>query len=57
MNRGIDVFNLVTRNNGYGQTWTHLNAQTQEQLLPPPIPTLMPVARLNPGKRGALTGR
>jgi hypothetical protein len=57
MNRGVDVFDLVTRNNGYGQTWTHLNAQTQEELLPPPIPTLMPVARLNPSMRGALTGR
>jgi hypothetical protein len=32
MNRGVDVFNMMTPYRPYGQQWTHLNAQTQEDL-------------------------
>jgi len=48
MNRGVDVFDLLTPITRYGATWTHLNAQTQEELLAPPISTLKPLARLAP---------
>ena len=48
MNRGVDVFDLLTPITLYGATWTHLNAQTQEELLAPPISTLTPLARLAP---------
>jgi hypothetical protein len=48
MNRGVDVFDIVTPITRYGATWTHLNAQTQEELLSPPISTLTPLARLAP---------
>jgi len=48
MNRGVDVFDIVTPLTRYGATWTHLNAQTQEELLSPPISTLTPLARLAP---------
>jgi hypothetical protein len=48
MNRGVDVFDLLTPITRYGATWTHLNAQTQEELLAPPISTLTPLARLAP---------
>jgi hypothetical protein len=41
--RGVDVFNLAIPGNGYGAQWGHLNAQTQEDLYPPPF---SPVARL-----------
>lgn len=51
--RGVDVFNIVTPLNGYGATLTHLNAQTQDAVMAPPISTLTPLARL---ARGALTG-
>lgn len=50
MTRGLDVFNIVTPNNGYGQTWTHLNAQTQEDFLPPSISSTTPLARLASGR-------
>ena len=48
MNRGVDVFDIVTPLTRYGATWTHLNAQTQEDLLAPPVTTLTPLARLAP---------
>jgi hypothetical protein len=35
MVRGVDVFNALTPRSPYGLAWTHLNAQTQENLLPP----------------------
>jgi hypothetical protein len=53
--RGQDVFNIILPSTQYGATFTHLNAQTQEDLLPSfsPTPSL---ARLI-GHRRALTGR
>ena len=50
--RGLDVFDLVLPSAQYGQTWTHLNAQTQEDLYPPPLSTMTPLARLTLGARG-----
>ena len=47
--RGVDVFDIVTRFPGYGVHWTHLNAQTQDDL----VPTLSPIARLTTGLRAA----
>ncbi len=47
--RGLDVFNIVTPGMPYGETWTHLNAQTQEQFYPPPFRTLTPLGRLASG--------
>jgi hypothetical protein len=46
--RGIDVFNWITPRYPYGNTWGHLNAQTQEGdfFPPPPLETMRPVARL-----------
>ena len=46
--RGLDVFNYVTPRSPYGNTWGHLNAQTQESdfFPPPPIETMRPVSRL-----------
>ncbi len=49
MSRGVDVFNMATPISPYGASWTHLNAQTQEDLVSPPISTLMPLARLTHG--------
>jgi hypothetical protein len=49
MRRGQDVFNIATRINPYGAAWTHLNAQTQEDLLPPLIKSLLPAATLTRG--------
>ena len=43
--RGVDVFDFVTPRRPYGLTWGHLNAQTQEDLLPS-IASSRPVARL-----------
>ena len=45
--RGQDVYDLLLPSSQYGATFTHLNAQTQEELLP----------RLSVAHRGALTGR
>jgi hypothetical protein len=50
--RGVDVFNIVLPSTPYGATWTHLNAQTQEDMLLP-IAATTPLAQL---ARGALTG-
>lgn len=44
MVRGVDVFQMLTPHSGYGGTWGHLNAQTQEDLLPRLFPTLPPLA-------------
>jgi WD40 repeat protein len=44
--RGVDVLDLAIPGNGYGAQWGHLNAQTQEDLYPPPF---SPVARLAMG--------
>lgn len=46
--RGLDVFNMITPYSSYGLQVGHLNAQTQEGefLPPPPIATVLPVARL-----------
>jgi hypothetical protein len=46
--RGLDVFNYLTPRYPYGNTWDHLNAQTQEAdfFPPPPLDTMRPVARL-----------
>jgi hypothetical protein len=52
MTRGLDVFNLVVPTTPYGATWTHLNAQTQEDSYLP-ITATTPLAQL---ARGALTG-
>ncbi len=53
--RGQDVYDYVLPANVYGATFTHLNAQTQEELLPSlsATPVLSRVFR----HRGALTGR
>jgi hypothetical protein len=40
MNRGVDVFNMLTPYRPYGQQWGHLNAQTQEDLYLPSITAL-----------------
>jgi hypothetical protein len=40
MNRGVDVFQMMTPYTPYGQQWTHLNAQTQEDLYVPNITAL-----------------
>jgi hypothetical protein len=48
MNRGVDVFNMLTPYRPYGQQWTHLNAQTQEDLY---IPSLTALGQLTPAKR------
>ena len=51
--RGLDVFNIVLPGRPYGYQWTHLNAQVQEDVYPPPRMALSPLARL---AHGALTG-
>ena len=51
--RGLDVFNIILPGQPYGYQWTHLNAQTQEDVYPPPLGAMTPLARL---ARGALTG-
>ena len=53
--RGQDVFNIILPSTQYGATFTHLNAQTQEDLVPSLSPTPS-LARLV-GHRRALTGR
>jgi hypothetical protein len=45
MNRGVDVFNMMTPYTPYGQQWTHLNAQTQENLY---IPSVTALGQLSP---------
>lgn len=47
MVRGVDVFSMVTPWSPYGQQWTHLNAQTQEDLY---IPSLTALGRLSPAR-------
>jgi hypothetical protein len=47
MVRGVDVFNMMTPYTPYGQQWTHLNAQTQEDLY---IPSLTALGRLSPAR-------
>ncbi len=47
--RGLDVFDMIIPGTPYGETWTHLNAQTQEQFYPPPLRTMTPLARLASG--------
>ncbi len=48
--RGLDVFNLaLTSSAQYGDSWTHLNAQTQEDLMTRPITQMTPLARLTSG--------
>ena len=54
--RGQDVFNFVLPSSTYGATFTHLNAQTQEDLLPSRSTTPV-LSRLRHRHRGALTGR
>jgi hypothetical protein len=49
MNRGVDVFNIVTPSSRYAAQWGHLNAQTQEDLLTPPIRNTTALARLTLG--------
>jgi hypothetical protein len=44
--RGLDVFDLALPKTPYGYPWTHLNAQTQEMMYPPPIGSLTSLARL-----------
>jgi hypothetical protein len=53
--RGQDVFNIVLPSTQYGATFTHLNAQTQEDLLPS-ISATPSLSQLI-GHRRALTGR
>ena len=38
--RGVDAFNLVTATSGFGATWDHLDAQTQENFLGLQVPGL-----------------
>ena len=54
--RGQDVYDFILPSNVYGATFGHLNAQTQEDLLPPiaPLPAL---TSLITARQGALTGR
>jgi hypothetical protein len=47
MRRGQDVFNLSTPYTPYGQQWTHLNPQTQENLY---IPSVTALGQLHPAK-------
>jgi hypothetical protein len=47
MNRGVDVFSMVTPWAPYGQQWTHLNAQTQEDLY---IPSITALGQLSPAR-------
>ena len=47
--RGVDVFDIVTRSSRYAAQWGHLNAQTQEDLLSPPIGNTTALARLTLG--------
>ena len=42
MNRGVDVFNLLTPYRRTASSWTHLNAQTQEDLYLPSVTALGP---------------
>jgi hypothetical protein len=44
--RGLDVFNVIAPWTPYGLHWEHLNAQTQEELLPPPMISMTPLARV-----------
>jgi len=53
--RGVDVFNIVTPYVRYGATWTHLNAQTQEDLLASPIASRSPTVQLAIASRDART--
>jgi hypothetical protein len=53
--RGQDVYNIVLPSTQYGATFTHLNAQTQEDLLPSMSAT--PSLSQLIGHRRALTGR
>ena len=55
--RGQDVFDYVLPANVYGATFTHLNAQTQEELLPSLSATPVLSRLLSRRHRGALTGR
>jgi hypothetical protein len=48
MRRGQDVFNILTPYTPYAQQWTHLNAQTQEDLY---IPSLTALGQLHPATR------
>jgi hypothetical protein len=50
--RGVDVFDFVLPHAVYGYQWTHLNAQTQDLMYPPPIATMTPIARLAIGAHG-----
>jgi hypothetical protein len=45
MRRGQDVFNILTPYTPYAQQWTHLNAQTQEDLY---IPSVTALGQLSP---------
>ena len=47
--RGVDVFDFLLPNDLTGATWTHLNAQTQELMYPPPMAAMSPLARLAAG--------
>ena len=48
MARGQDVFNILTPWTPYGQHWTHLNAQTQEDLY---LPSVTALGQLTPSPR------
>jgi hypothetical protein len=48
MRRGQDVFNILTPYTPYAQQWTHLNAQTQEDLY---LPSITALGQLTPSKR------
>jgi len=48
MLRGTDVESIVTPYVPYGQQWSHLNAQTQEDLY---IPSVTALGQLHPAKR------
>ena len=56
--RGQDVYDFLTPTEPFGLTVDHMNAQTQEALLPPVFSSKPALARLLGGtRRGALTGQ
>jgi len=55
--RGQDVYDFLTPTEPFGATYTHLNAQTQEDLVQPALSTTPTLSRLLATRRGALTGR
>ena len=47
MTRGQDIGRILTPYTPYGQHWTHLNAQTQEDLY---LPSITALGQLSPAR-------